>query len=94
MDIDVIQNKILYEKLLKENVNKKWSFLNNNYISNINNYENKRIPELNLVKEKIKSKLGFISPFVLLTDFIHDKELKFNANHMDKALLIIYDFYI
>lgn len=92
MDIDVIQNKNLYEKLLKENLNKKWSFLNNNYISNINNYENKRIPDLNLVKEKIKSKLGFISPFVFLTDFIHDKELKFNANHMDKALLILYDF--
>jgi hypothetical protein len=92
MDIDVIQNKVLYEKLLKENVNKKWIFLHNNYFSTINDYEKKRIPELNLVKEKIKLKLGFVSPFVFLTNFINDKKLKYNANHMDKALLIIYDF--
>lgn len=42
MDIDVIQNKVLYEKLLKENVNKKWSFLHNNYFSTINDYEKKK----------------------------------------------------
>lgn len=92
MEIDVIQNKVLYEKLLKENINKKWTFLHNNYFSDIKDHENNRIPELYLVKEKIKFKLGFLSTFVFLTNFMYDKKLKYNANHMDKSLLIIYDF--
>lgn len=82
---------ITYKSLLKNLVNTKWYFLNNHYESPIQKHKEKYIKNMEIIKDEIKIKIGNLSTFVFLCDYIYDKEFSYNRNHLDKSLLILFD---
>jgi hypothetical protein len=89
MDESLIYNT--YKSLLKEIVNNRWYFLENEYISHITKNNEKHIKNMDIIRIQILDKLGYLPVFVFLTDYINNKDFKYNKNHLEKSLLIIFD---
>lgn len=65
--------------------------MENEYISSITKYNEKHIKNMDMIRIQILDKLGYLPVFVFLTDYIYNKGFKYNKNHLEKGLLIIFD---
>lgn len=88
MDETILYNT--YKRLLENIVFNKWKFLDNEYESPITKNNEKHIKNMDIIKFQILEKLGYLPVFVFLTDYINDKNFKYNKNHLEKSLLIIF----
>lgn len=91
-EIDNIEYNEILKLLTVELINNKWHFLNNDYITNIKKEDNniKNVFFIDRIKKEIKKKLGYIGPYIFLTDFF--KKYRFTGPYRDveKCLLILY----
>lgn len=75
---------------MEEIVSDKWKFLENEYISSITKYNEKHIKNMDMIRIQILEKLGYLPVFIFLTDYINNKGFKYNKNHLEKCLLIVF----
>lgn len=95
MDEDIKENKEIVESLIKDLINKKWICLNNDYnYIDTNKYEYRqfrKIAAFDIIKKTIKNKLGYLVPYIFLTDFFKNFIFPGPYTNIEKGLLIIYE---